>query len=195
MAGEDERQAAQNFALNYLSYRPRSRKEVYERLRRKGYAESIVREVVEYLTERHYLDDRKFAYDWADFLVNHKIVGRLFLRRELRLKGVLEDIIEEVIQDIYVSEDWEKELALQLVQKRIHRYQERLSYRMIPYVKSDRKAGKNFLSQELDKGGLPMKGKRKLRQNLSNLLLRHGFSQSIIWDVLLQALGPMDESI
>lgn len=192
MAGEDERQAAQNFALNYLSYRPRSRKEVYDRLRRKGYAESVVDEVVEYLTERRYLDDRKFAHDWADFLVNHKIVGRLFLRRELRLKGVLEDIIEEVIGDVYVSEDWEKELALRLVQKRIHRYQERLSSRIIPSVKPERKAGENFFSQRAGKENFPMKEKRKLHQNLSNLLLRHGFSRSIIWDVLLQALGPME---
>lgn len=191
MAGEDERQAAQNFALNYLSYRPRSRKEVYDRLRRKGYAESIVREVVEYLTERHYLDDRKFARDWADFLVNHKIVGRIFLRRELRLKGVLEDIIEEVIQDVYVSEDREKELALQLLQKRIHRYQERLSSRTIPYVKPDRKDDENFFSQRVSKEGFRMKEKKKLRQNLSNLLLRHGFSRSIIWDVLFQTLEPM----
>ena len=27
--------------------------------------------------------------------------------------------------------------------------------------------------------------------NLFNLLLRHGFSRSIIWDVLLKTLGPM----
>jgi len=190
MAGEDERQAAQNFALNYLSYRPRSRKEVYDRLRRKGYAESIVQGVVEYLTQRHYLDDRKFARDWADFLVNHKIVGRIFLRRELRLKGVLEGIIEEVIQDVYVSEDWEKELAFKLLQKKNHRYQKRLSSRTIPYVKADRKDDENFFSQG-GKEDFWMKEKKKLRQNLSNLLLRHGFSRSIIWDVLLQTLGAM----
>jgi len=192
MAGEDERQAAQNFALNYLSYRPRSRKEVYDRLLRKGYAESIVREVVEYLTERRYLDDRKFARDWADFLVNHKIVGRLLLRRELRLKGVLADIVEEVIQDVYVSENQEKELAFQLLQKKIHRYQNRLSSRTIPFVKPDREDEENFFSQRGGKENFPMKEKRKLRQNVSNLLLRHGFSQSIIWDVLLQTLGPME---
>ena len=192
MAGEDERQAAQNFALNYLSYRPRSRQEVYERLRKKGYAEKIVQEVVEYLTERRYLNDQKFAHDWADFLVNRKIVGRIFLRRELRLKGVSEDIIEQVMRDVYAPEDRERELALQLLQKRIDRYQMKFSNQIIGYEKQDTKSNKNPVPQRKRGEDSQLKEKRKLRLNLANLLLRHGFSRLIIWDVLLQALGPME---
>ena len=192
MAGEGERQAALAFALNYLSYRPRSRKEVCDRLLQKGYAESIIWGVVDYLTERQYLDDRVFAHDWADFLVRHKIVGRIFLRRELRLKGVSENIIEEVIRDVYPSEDREKDLALQLAQKRIHRYQKRPSSPKIPSREQNRMNDEKLFSQREGKGDFRIKDKIKLRLKLSNLLLRHGFSRSIIWDVLLQILGPME---
>ncbi|MGA1874662.1 MAG: regulatory protein RecX [bacterium] len=156
MAGEDERQRAKDFALNYLSYRARSCKEVYDRLRRKGYDEEIVEQVVHYLIDLGYLDDRKFAYDWSCSLIDRKIAGRKLIRYELYRKGIPEDIIEETIQRIYDSEDREKELAFQLIRRRIDRYHK--------------------------------KEQEKLRRSLANLLSRHGFSTSVILEVLPRAM-------
>jgi regulatory protein len=156
MAGDDERQKAKDFALNYLSYRSRSCKEVYDRLRRKGYDEEVIKQVVDYLIDLKYLDDRKFACDWSSFLIDRKMAGRKLIRHELYRRGIAEDIIEETIRRIYDSEDREKELAFQLIRRRIGRYRK--------------------------------KEKEKLRRALANLLLRHGFSTSVILEVLPRAL-------
>ncbi len=117
----EDYQNARDFALNYLSYRSRSSKEVFDRLRRKGYSDEVAQSVVEYLTERRYLDDRAFAVEWAGFSAYHKLSGRILLSQELRLKGISADIIEDVIRETYSPDGREKELALQLVHKRIRR--------------------------------------------------------------------------
>jgi len=156
MAREDERQRAKDFALKYLSYRSRSCQEMYDRLRRKGYDEEVVEQVVHYLIDLKYLDDRKFAYDWSCFLIDRKMAGRKLIRYELLRKGIDEDIIEETIRRIYDTEDREKELAFQLIRRRIGRYHK--------------------------------KEKEKLRRSLAGLLSRHGFSTSVILEVLPRAM-------
>jgi len=117
----EDYQSARDFALNYLSYRSRSSKEVFDRLLRKGYTTEVAQRVVEYLTERRYLDDRAFAVEWASFSAYHKLSGRILLSQELRLKGISADIIEEVIRETYSPDGRERELAMQLAHKRIRR--------------------------------------------------------------------------
>jgi regulatory protein len=56
-----ERALAMTRALNFLGYRARSEKEVRDRLRRYGYGEETVEEVVVRLKELGYLDDEDFA--------------------------------------------------------------------------------------------------------------------------------------
>jgi len=118
----EDYQNARDLALDYLSYRSRSSKEVFDRLRRKGYSDEVAQSVVEYLTERRYLDDRAFAGEWASFSAYRKLSGRILLSQELRLKGISADIIEDVIRETYSPEGREKELALQLAHKRIRRF-------------------------------------------------------------------------
>lgn len=117
----EDYQTARDFALNYLSYRSRSSKEVLDRLRRKGYSDEVAQRVVAYLTERRYLDDRAFAVEWASFSAHRKLNGRILLNQELRFKGISADIIEEVIRETYYPQGREKELALQLAHKRVRR--------------------------------------------------------------------------
>ncbi|MCL6582287.1 MAG: recombination regulator RecX [bacterium] len=119
VAEEENCHKAREVALNYLSYRARSSKEVYERLRRKGFSAQVAEEVISYLTERRYLDDRALAEDLAEFLVNRKLVGRLWLRHELQLRGIAAEIIDQVVKKVYDPEEKEKEVALRLVQKRL----------------------------------------------------------------------------
>ncbi|MEW6381658.1 MAG: RecX family transcriptional regulator [bacterium] len=123
MPAEEDFQRARDLALNYLSCRPRSSKEVYERLRRKGCSDEVAHDVIEYLAERRYLDDRMFAEDWADFSINRKLSGRILLRQELRLKGIPAEIIDDVIRRAYDHpEGREREVALRLARKRIRSF-------------------------------------------------------------------------
>ena len=95
---------------------------MYERLRHKGFSEEINKKVVDYLISRGYLDDRKFAFDWAEYIVERKMVGKLFLRQELQQKGISKEIIEETTRRIYDQEGRERELAYQLLQKKMAHY-------------------------------------------------------------------------
>jgi len=144
VAEEENCHKAREVALNYLSYRARSSKEVYERLRRKGFSAQVAEEVISYLTERRYLDDRALAEDLAEFLVNRKLVGRLWLRHELQLRGIAAEIIDQVVKKVYDPEEKEKEVALRLVQKRLRSPQ-----------KGDREKLRRSLASLLARHGFP----------------------------------------
>ncbi len=62
-----------NKALSYsfllLKYRDRSSSEVASRLRIKGYASAIRKEVIEYLKENNYINDEDFARLFVDYSV------------------------------------------------------------------------------------------------------------------------------
>ncbi|MDI6857011.1 MAG: regulatory protein RecX [Dehalococcoidia bacterium] len=85
---EDERRRAYEAALNLLSYRPRSERELRLRLRRRRFEPATIDETVERLKTLHYLDDAAFAEFWRE---SRDIVsprsGRL-IRSELLSKGV-----------------------------------------------------------------------------------------------------------
>src|SRR2546421_1354568 len=52
-------------AIRFLSYRPRSAREVEMRLRKKGHSPEQIATVLERLTGRGYVDDMEFARFWV----------------------------------------------------------------------------------------------------------------------------------
>lgn len=161
MQDEDEEKRARDTALRYLSFRSRSCQQVLDRLRYKGFSEPIAEEVVLYLKRLNYLNDKRLALEVAEYLAKSKKVGRQYLIHQLRQRGVAEEIIEVVSGEMFASDREEKELALQLLQKRIAKYRH-----------------------------LPVE---KRRSRLFHLLLRHGFCQSTIWEVLPGVLAQVQE--
>ena len=86
-------------AAGFLSVRPRSVTETRRRLRHLGYPPSLVDEVVERLIEMNYLDDASFAQAWVESRDRARPRGEAALRRELALKGVPRQVVEEVLAD------------------------------------------------------------------------------------------------
>ncbi len=88
LRAEDERRVAYEAAIHLLSYRPRSEREMRQRLRRRQVAPEAIDETVQKLRESHYLDDAAFAQFWRE---NRQALsprsGRL-IRSELLSKGV-----------------------------------------------------------------------------------------------------------
>ncbi len=95
----DEEEKAYERALNYLSYRPRSEREIRHNLYKKDVDGEIVDRVIERLTQAGLLDDTAFARYWVDNRVRFKPRGARALRYELRQKGVSDAIIDQVLQD------------------------------------------------------------------------------------------------
>ncbi|MDQ3704248.1 MAG: RecX family transcriptional regulator [Chloroflexota bacterium] len=86
-------------ALAFLSYRPRSAREVEQRLRRKGFTPEQVSGVMERLRSQKYIDDHEFARFWVGNRMTFNPRGPRLLRSELRQKGVPSDIVEEVMKE------------------------------------------------------------------------------------------------
>jgi regulatory protein len=86
-------------ALAFLSYRPRSAREVEQRLRRKGFTPEQVSAVMERLRSQQYVDDREFARFWVGNRMTFNPRGPRLLKSELRQKGVPTDIVDEVLRE------------------------------------------------------------------------------------------------
>lgn len=91
-------------ALTFLAYRPRSEREVWDRLRRGGYAQDAIDQVVQKLHGWHYLDDADFARRWVEGRTAQKPRGARLLQQELRQKGIDAETAREVIAEADLDE-------------------------------------------------------------------------------------------
>jgi regulatory protein len=86
-------------ALNFLSYRPRSEREVEMRLRNKGYSPEQIEIVMEKLREAGYVNDKAFAEFWVSNRMTFSPRGPRLLKSELRQKGVPANVVDEVMAE------------------------------------------------------------------------------------------------
>ncbi len=93
---EGGRALAMSRALNFLGYRPRSEKEVRDRLRRFGHDEGAVEAVVARLSEIGYIDDGEFAKAMAREKARR--YGPRRVSMELRRAGVADGAVEEAVE-------------------------------------------------------------------------------------------------
>ena len=94
---DDSNRLAVEASLNFISYRPRSSKEVDAHLRRKSFDEAARDHAVHRLRELGYLDDAAFARFWVESRETHRPKGQRALAWELRQKGIADAIIEDVL--------------------------------------------------------------------------------------------------
>lgn len=86
--------------LNFLSYRPRTVKEVRNRLYKYEVKEVAKQDLlIDKLESKGYLDDLAFAHWFIDSRNTHRPRSPRMLRAELSAKGVGEDIIKSVISE------------------------------------------------------------------------------------------------
>jgi len=97
---EDERRTAYEAAINLLSYRPRSEKEIRQRLRRRSVAPEVIDETVERLRAAHYLDDAAFAQFWRESRETLSPRSGRLIRSELLFKGVDIDTATSTVEDL-----------------------------------------------------------------------------------------------
>jgi regulatory protein len=96
---EEIEQRAVDRALNYLSYRPRSREEVRRYLRRKETPPEIIETALARLDRLDFVNDRAFAGFWIDSREHFSPRGARALKNELRMKGVERDVVDELVND------------------------------------------------------------------------------------------------
>jgi regulatory protein len=95
----DEVERAYERALNFLSYRPRSKDEVRRNLHKKNVKDKVIEVVVERLVQARLLDDREFSRYWVENRLQFNPRGARALRHELRRKGVSDSVIADTLAD------------------------------------------------------------------------------------------------
>jgi regulatory protein len=86
-------------ALRFLEPRSRSVAEVRRRLTQAGYRPALVDGAIARLVDLGMLDDETFARQWVESRDRAHPRGTIALRRELRQKGVPDDIVRTVLDD------------------------------------------------------------------------------------------------
>ena len=111
---------ARNNAYMLLRQRPRSVYEIRSRLKLKGYADSLIEDIVASLKRSGDLDDEKFAKLWVESRMHMNPAGDVVLKYELKGKGVSDSIIESALSEKAEKYD-EYELALSMAKDRFER--------------------------------------------------------------------------
>ncbi len=95
---ERARQKTFDRAVNLLTYKPRSIKELRERLLEKEWTNGeIVEEVIDKLKNYGYLNDIQFANDFASSKLRQKPIGKRVLKQKLTMKKLDKETIDEAV--------------------------------------------------------------------------------------------------
>jgi regulatory protein len=105
-------------ALRFLEPRQRSIGEVRRRLTRVGYREDLVEGAIARLVELEMLDDAAFSRTWIESRDRARPRGERALRRELALKGIQREVVDESMGErVEQSPDAEAEAAARLLER------------------------------------------------------------------------------
>jgi regulatory protein len=101
---KDKTGKAISYSYRLLTLRPRSEKELRGRLLRKRFNRVTVENVISILKEKNIIDDVKFARRWIESRMNTSPKGSMFLRKELRDKGVPASVIDGALSETKAGE-------------------------------------------------------------------------------------------
>lgn len=110
-----------NQAYYYLNIRNRSEKEMRDYLLKKKATEDIIERIIASLKEKNFLNDETFARNWVLSRARLKPKGKALLKIELRQKGIADELIRSVLDEVKEEIPDELEQAKGLITKRMER--------------------------------------------------------------------------
>lgn len=151
-------------ALNLLSFRDRTERELSERLRDKGFSEEEIERTIKELKELNYIDDRRYAQNYTQ-QAGLKNWGSIKLKQELRKKGIEEELLRDVEEE-FKDADSELERALNRAKQLVKNEPE--SWRRIWEYQSDNR-------EVFENRDEYFKEKQRLKAKLGRNLCGKGF--------------------
>ena len=119
LAADCARAAALEDALRYLSYRPRSRRELDRYLRRRGHEDLPADVAIRRCQALGYVDDREFAVAFARERIRLRPRGKRVILKELGRLGVERSTAEDAVAEAFTREEVsEGDLLKRLAAKR-----------------------------------------------------------------------------
>jgi regulatory protein len=161
----DELVGARGVALRFLSVRPRTEREIRDKLREKEFGDEEIAQTITALKSAGLLDDATFARMYIRDALAGRPAGKMLLKRKLLLLGVEKSIVQDALEETFTGVDVHA-TALALAKQFIRK------------------------TQNLKKGETPV----KRRNRVSSFLARKGYGWDVIEGVLKQVLTDSDES-
>ena len=87
-------------SLSFINFRPRSEREVRQRLKRHKFASDISEQVIIYLKNQGLVNDITFAQYWKDNRLSFSPRSKILIMQELRQKGIANELANEITEDI-----------------------------------------------------------------------------------------------
>lgn len=101
-----------------MRFRPRSIKEMAQRLKQKGHRGFIIARAIDELKQKDFLDDKVFAKLWIGGRISLKPSGKNLIVRELKSKGLDDESISAAFGEYEGSFD-EYEMARPLARRKL----------------------------------------------------------------------------
>ena len=137
----DTLEKAKSRAVDFIAYRPRSVKEVRQRLARAGVDAEMVEEIIAGLRSAGLLDDESFSRAWADSRLRNGPRSKRMIAWELRQKGIDQATIDATLETVDDSDGayeaaqkrWPKVAAVQPALQRRQKLSEYLARKGYDY--------------------------------------------------------------
>ena len=100
--------------LDFINYRPRTRKEITSRLEQLGIPTDLADRICARLDELGYIDDQMFAEQWSASRFRSKGFGPVKIKQELIQKGISVSIAEATVLDVMPESKIQAQLRNQL---------------------------------------------------------------------------------
>ncbi len=113
---QDALRQAKDQAMRYLANRPHSRRELSQKMFRKGYRKAIIEQALDQLEKLDLVNDQVFARLFIQDQIKRGSVSRALLRHKLLEKGIARDLIQKLLDELLPPEK-EQQLARQAAEK------------------------------------------------------------------------------
>jgi len=118
---DEEFSNAKKYVYNILARRMYSSSEIQKKLKEQGYTDEIINDVISMMERYGYVDDKTFAEEWVQSRTQNKPKGKIVIRRELKGKGIEEDTIDEVLDQV-IDESKQTDLLLDMARRKARSY-------------------------------------------------------------------------
>ncbi|MEJ7542430.1 recombination regulator RecX [Staphylococcus intermedius] len=115
LAQREHQQQANNHAIQYLSYRKRTRKEIATQLKKEGYEEDIIHETIAYCERLKLIDHRDYMLSLKNTMLRTTDKGPEVFRQKLHQAGIEADLIDEGVRLYEDEQSFER--IMQIAQK------------------------------------------------------------------------------
>ena len=120
ITNDEVHQKIKEKVLHLLSFRARSRFEIYTRLLRKGFDRSKISNVINELEENGYIDDKEFSKMYATHLIRSKLLGKIAVKYQFKKHQIPSDILDPILNELYIKYPIE-ELIKRIILKKEHK--------------------------------------------------------------------------